>query len=285
MERIEKIIQRDCEILGVGDTHEDIMMHEKGLLKHVDYVIKRPDSRYLIHMGDWIEAIPTDDKRYQYNPESCPLPKKQADHIIDIFKPVASQMIVGLLGNHERKHHRIMNFAEYICNSLGIPYGTGMCRIVFRDPSGARLFNFLVTHGRWNFTSNAKDYEQQQANMKAMLRMKLGALRFGDCIVQMCGHAHKILISPPARQLFLNDKQTQGKATKEQGISQHYYKVDQTAAFIPHDERWYVCTGSYRKNMVDGVDDYAEGYGPVELGCVKIIVSNGEVASIEPMKL
>ena len=277
MQRIEKTIPRDCEVLFIGDTHEDIMMHEKGLIKHIDYVGKKPESRYLIHMGDWIEAIPTDDKRYMYNKESCPIPKKQADKIIELFKPVSKQIIVGLLGNHERKHHRIMDFSEYICGQLGAPYGTGMCRVIFKDTDGNRMFNWLVTHGKWVFNSHAKDYEQQQANMKAMLRMRLGALKFADCVVQACGHAHKILISPPSNPLYLNDKQG--------GISQHYLETDCTASYIPPEQRWYVCTGSYRKNMVDGVDDYAENYGPVELGCVKAIVKDGKVHNMEAMKL
>lgn len=277
MQRVEKIIPKDCEILCMGDTHEDIMMHEKGLMKHIDYVLKKPDSRYIIHVGDWIEAITTDDKRYMYNQSSIPIPQKQADKMIEIFKPVAANMIVGLLGNHERKHHRVMNFAEYICNGLGIPYGTGMCRIIFKDSEGLMLFKFLACHGQWLFTSHAKDYEQQMANMKAMLRMRLGNLRFADCVLAMCGHAHKLLVSPPANLLYLNDK---GKS-----IGQHYLETDCTASYIPPEQRWFICTGSYRKNMVDGIDDYAEGYGPVELGCIKVIVKDGKVSNCEPMKL
>jgi predicted phosphodiesterase len=281
MKRIEATIQRDSEILLISDTHDDVggMMHEKGLIKHIDYAAKKPEVRKLIHLGDWIECIPTDDKRYVYSKKSTPLPMEQADHMVNLFKPIASQFIVGLGGNHDVKYRNVANLAEYICSKdkLNIPYGTRMCRIIFNDPEGRHLFNFIVLHGAWQFTSHAKDYEQQQANMKAMLRMRLGALRFADCVVQACAHAHKLLISPPANPLYLND-------TKD-GMRQHYLETVCTDSYIPPEQRWAVCTGSYRKNMVDDVDDYAEIYGPVELGCAKVIIKDGKVYNIEPMKL
>jgi len=287
MKRIEAVIERDSEVYLMSDTHEDIMMNERGLTKHITHISKEPKYRKWIHLGDWIEAIATDDKRYQFVEvkdkngnirQQCPIPHKQAQKISDIFMPIAEQGIVGLLGNHERRHHRIINLAEYICSEkLGIPYGTGMARVILKDSNGNRLFNFLVCHGAWLFTSNAKDYEQQQANMKAMLRMRLNALRIADCALLACGHAHKLLISPPANPLYLNDS--------DQGMKQHYLETDCTASYIPPEQRWCCCTGSYRKNMVDGMDDYAETLGPVELGCIKVIIKAGKIANVVPFKV
>lgn len=287
MQRIECTIERDSEIFLMGDTHEDIMLHEKGLQKHIDHIAEEPVHRKWAHVGDWIEAIATDDKRYQLvevknkdgsTKQHCPIPHKQAQVIADRYRKIAKQGIVGLLGNHERKHHRIINLAEYICaEQLGIPYGTGMCRVIFKDPSGKRLFNFLLLHGQWQFTSNAKDYEQQQANMKAMLRMRLNALRIADCALLACGHAHKLLISGPANPLYLNDN--------VKGMKAYYLQTDYTASYIPPEQRWCVCTGSYRKNMVDGIDDYAEGYGPVELGCVRVTIKDGKLTDVDAMKI
>lgn len=278
MKRIECVIERDSEIFLMGDTHEDVMLHVKGLQRTINHIAEDPKHRRWIHMGDWIEAIATDDSRYHYIKESVPIPKKQAMVIADRFMPIREQGIVGLSGNHERRHHRIIDLAEYICEErLGIPYGTGMARIIFNDKKGKHLFNFLVCHGKWIFNSNAKDYEQQQANMKAMLRMRLNTLRIADCALLACGHAHKILISPPANPLYINDTPT--------GMKQHYLETDCTASYIPPEQRWCVCTGSYRKNMMDGIDDYAELYGPVELGCVKAIIKDGKIADVVPVKV
>lgn len=278
MQRIECTIERDSEIFLMSDTHEDVMMHEKGLQKHIDHIAEEPVHRKWVHLGDWIEAITTDDKRYQFVPGAIPIPKKQATVIADRYMKIKGQGIVGLIGNHERKHHRIINLAEYICTEkLGIPYGTGMCRVIFKDPTGKRLFNFLVLHGQWQFTSNAKDYEQQQANMKAMLRMRLNALRIADCVLLACGHAHKLLVSGPSNPLYLNDN--------VKGMKAYYLQTNCADSYIPPEQRWCVCTGSYRKNMVDGIDDYAEGYGPVELGCVRATIKDGKLTDVDTMKI
>ncbi|MFA6282310.1 MAG: hypothetical protein WCY05_07415, partial [Candidatus Omnitrophota bacterium] len=201
------------------------------------------------------------------------IPLKQAEDAVRIFKPIKKKIIAGLIGNHERKLSKFGNLVrDVICKGLSIPYGTETCRIILEN-KGRSLFNIQAMHGTKIFTSNAKDYEQREANKKAALKLYLQE-QMGDCAIQICGHAHWIGIVPPANRLYFVDS--------PDGVSQQYLKGSTSIGYIQPDQRWYACCGSARKSRLDGYDDYAQNYQPVELGFVKIIVDNGAIVRLEP---
>jgi predicted phosphodiesterase len=278
MQRIVSTIPRDCEIIALGDTHRGTVFHHvKGLTKVVEYIGADPLRRW-IHMGDWIEAIPSDDRRYDAEIVVDHTPADQAKAIAKSFKPIAPQGLGGLHGNHCMTLRRVANFAKEICEEqLGIPYGTGMCRFILKDAEGRSLFNIFACHGYWLFNSVAKDPEQELANQKAMMKMKMKKL-MGDAVIMLCGHAHKLLIAEPINQLYMTD----GVG----GVKQHYLTTPQNLlGYIPPDQRWYGCTASFRKNQIDGFTDYAEGFPPTELGCLSIMIRDGRPISITPIKV
>ena len=277
MQRIVKMIPRDCEIIDLGDTHQGtIFFHEKGLFKIIDYVAS-DKSRFWLHGGDWIEAITSDDKRYDPEIVTELTPLDQKNKIISLFENIKDKGIVGLHGNHERALRRVGPIVREICDTLNIDYGTGMCRIVFMDDQGRHLFNWFTCHGYWLFRSQAKDPEQELANKKASMKMRLKKL-MGDCVVMTCHHAHEILIAEPVSQLYLTDGQ--------EGVKQHYLTTpSDLSGYIPPDQRWFGCAGSFRKNQMDGFTDYAEGFSPAELGCLKITIRDGRPVSMEPIKV
>lgn len=278
MQRIVRDLPKSFEIIAGSCTHiGSIMCHYDGIKYAVDYVASEP-RRYFIHLGDWIEAIMTDDKRYNAPPDGSKekeqsVPMKQAKDAVELFKPIKKRIIAGLIGNHERKLSRFGNLVEtVICADLGISYGTETCRIILEN-KGRPLFNMSAMHGNKIFNSAAKDYEQRQANKKAALKLYLQE-QMGDCAIQLCGHAHWIGIVPPANRLYFVDSPT--------GVSQQYLKGSTDIGYIQPDQRWFACCGSARKSRLDGYDDYAQNYQPVELGFVKIIVDNGEIINLEP---
>ena len=121
MERIVKEIPLDCEIVLISDTHiGSKKAHITGIQRAVDFVEKKP-NRFWIHLGDWIEAITTDDKRYETETTEQPIPDLQAKEAIEIFEPIAGQGICGLLGNHERKLSRTINFVMRSRSKSRIP--------------------------------------------------------------------------------------------------------------------------------------------------------------------
>ncbi len=82
MQRINYEIPLDCEIVAMGDTHiASVMAHRSGIAKAIDY-IQADANRYWLHMGDWIEAIATDDIRYDSDTTQQPIPLKQAAEAI-----------------------------------------------------------------------------------------------------------------------------------------------------------------------------------------------------------
>jgi hypothetical protein len=265
------------DIVLAGDTHEgSVTYHKKGVDQLVDY-LKEP-HRFWVHMGDWVEAITTDDKRYAWNKTECPIPIKQAQSAVETFSPVASTCICGLIGNHELKLHRFGNLVQdIICKELNIQYGSYMAHVDIKH-AGKKLFSMHLWHGptKGSLASNAKDQEQRIANMKASLKMKLKYF-FSDCAIHACGHFHRLFVVPPTNQLYIY--------TQSGKIKQGYLDGIQTGDYIDPDRRYYCCTGSFSKLYSDDEDaiGYAEisGYPPVELGFCSVHVVEGKITGVE----
>jgi len=259
-----------------GDTHiGSVSYHEKGVGHLIDHIAS--SGCYWAHMGDWIETITADDKRYAWSKEN-PIPLLQAQEAVKTFQPIADKCFCALIGNHELKLHRFGNLVkDVICSSLSIPYGAYMAHVEVKH-EGTKLFSMQLWHGpsRGLLTSQAKDYEQAIANLKASLKMRLKYM-VSDCAIQACGHYHRLLTVPPTNQLYIYRQGTK--------IKQGYLDGIQTGAYIDPDRRWYVCTGSFSKLYPDDEDaiSYAEvsGYKPVELGYPVIHVVDKQIKSIE----
>ena len=266
------------QIVLAGDSHDgSVLTHVAGIHKLIDYV-HGGKNIYWAHMGDWIEAITTDDKRYDHDSSLDPIPLKQAHAVVKMFEPIRKKCFCGLIGNHELKLHRFGNLVQdVICKELNIPYGTytAIVRVEYR---GKFLFEMFLWHGpaRGTINSNAKDYEQRIANMKASLKMKF-KYKWSSAAIMACGHVHKLLIVPPSDQLYLH-------SGDDQGIHQDYLTGLQEGQFIDSDRRWYLCCGSFLKLFENNVIGYAEmsGYDPVELGFPIITVEGGKIVSVEP---
>jgi predicted phosphodiesterase len=280
MQRIVKEIPKNCEIVFLGDTHGgSTLTHYAGINMIVDYIASKPRC-FWVHMGDWIEAIATDDKRFNADTlKGKTIPHDQADEMIDYFMRIRKKGICGLLGNHELKLHRITNLVKYICGkkNLDIPYGTTEARIIFTH-GGKRLFNAFVTHRIKLLRSQAKDFIQAEANVKAALKQQLYK-RMGDCAVMIAGHAHQLIVIPPNPELYLVDG--------PEGLKQAYLTGDmgREGEFIDPGRRWYGCSGSTRKRYVDGIDDYSDIYAPNELGFLIMTVDGGQVVDIRKFKV
>jgi hypothetical protein len=233
--------------------------------------VKEDSRNRLFLLGDLIEAITTDDKRYTSDTQKIPIPAKQKKEAISYFSPIKKQIELVLGGNHELKLHRYGNLAEEFADAMDAPYGTRTARVIFHN-KGKRLFNAFMTHDVPIFRSNAKDFLQRQANILAAMKTSLQD-RMGDCALMVCGHPHQLLVIEPSPVLYLTDE--------EGGVKQHYLKGTMgDGGYINPDQRYYGCAGSFRKKFVDGIDDYADIYNPVELGYLVCEVRNGEIKTL-----
>lgn len=273
-----KEVPSNFELILLGDSHEGtILQHRDGLMETIDYIGSKRNV-FWCHMGDEVEAIMVDDKRYDPETVSEPVPMRQRDNVIRDFRPIRNKCLFWLWGNHPQKLYRFGNITLDICRTLGIEYGTWTTKISLKDKHGLMFKGFFCHGVRGAMRSNAKDYEQRQANLKAALKQKLKE-KAADCVLMGMGHTHLLLKVDPAPKLYMTDD---GKKVK-----QRYLTPGSNEQYIDPDRRWYVNTGSFLKTYGDEVSGYGEiaGYDPVELGYVKVKVNDRAITSVDKVVL
>lgn len=264
-----------------GDVHlGSELCHMDGFDEMVDAMHSPYDecrSNYGYHMGDAIEAIMNDDKRFyaENDRQSTPIPLRQMELAIEKERPIAPMLVVRLQGNHERKLWKFGNITEEICKELNVPYGTYSCKVTALDRSGKLMYKMYLTHGSKSITSTADDPIRRQANMRLILKRHLKN-NAADCAIMGKGHTHKLIVSEPESSLYLTDDGDE--------IKQHYTSSGQNEPYIHPDARWYVNTGSFVKLFGDGTSGYAEiaEYDPIELGFAVVKVRDRKIVSVDP---
>lgn len=284
MKLIEKILPPTHNIYLISDTHEGtILKHRKGLQKVIKKIANDPIG-YVAHLGDLIEGITVDDKRYcmmTVDTETS-TPIRQYKAVIEELEPIKDKLLVILEGNHDAKiagrYGDILR--DMVCPQLsgnkdsGELYGTYSCKVAIKDREGKLLYKMFLTHGSGSVNSTADDPLRREANMLLALKRKMSPMA-GDCIIQAMGHTHRLLVKPPMSELFLTDD--------GEDVMQEYTQVHQADKFIPKDLRWYINTGCFYKLYHMGVSGYAEraGYAPNELGYIKIRVKGGIIQGVD----
>ena len=273
MKLLTATVRDNCDISLHGDAHEGNALTSRSGLESVIAWIAAKSNRYFVNMGDELEGITTDDKRYQADTTTEPIPMRQTRAVIERYTSIRKRGLAWLGGNHNFTLHRFGNLTEHIAQELGIPYGTWSCKLLLRDGRGP-IAKLYLTHGfRGTITSNAKDFEQREANMKASLKMRL-VNKASDCIVMSMGHSHKLMVVEPAQRLILTDDGRQ--------LIQHYLGPGNGLDdYIEPDRRWYCNTGSFLRTFALEMDGYAEraGYDPVELGHVVVEIRDRAVVA------
>lgn len=280
MQILSKRLPVSHQIFIFGDTHiGSSAVHYEGINKLKREILSK-ENNYAIHLGDAIEAITVDDKRFNTETATEPIPIQQAYRFMEIFKPLKDRMLVQLAGNHELKLHRVGNITrDIICKQLGIPYGTYQSRLTILDGRGRQQYKMFLTHGFGSIGSVADDPIRRLSNHRLTLKRKLQPFS-GDCVISAMGHCHKLIVAEPEKELFLTDDGDEIKA--------HYTKPSQHEAYIDPNLRWYCCTGSFLKLYGPlGTTTYSEiaGYPPVELGYIKVIVEDRQIVSVEKVVL
>lgn len=277
MKLLKANIPQTCEIVLHGDSHEgNVACHQHGLNELIAW-IKAKRNRYFVHVGDEIEAITTNDKRFQHDTNDQPIPIQQMLAVQERYRPIANRCLVWLWGNHSAALKAFGNLTEMLCANLGVPYGTWSCKLDLWAGERRVCKMFLTHGGRGQITSNAKDFEQQQANMKASLKRRL-IHKAADCLIMACGHYHRLIVVDPAKRLILRDD--------GEKLTQSYLEQgDGSSDYIEPDSRFYACTGSFLRTFAMDVSTYSEqaGYDPVELGYVVVSIRKGAVVDVRPI--
>lgn len=112
MRCLAKTIEHDSRadvfrIVLLGDVHLGAAACDERLLQQtVDYIHNTP-ATFWIGIGDMVEAIPRQDKRYSEDVTAkwlhgkSAIIKYQRDRLTDILKPIGPRCLAYLIGNHE----------------------------------------------------------------------------------------------------------------------------------------------------------------------------------------
>lgn len=280
---IKAKLPADCQIYLTSDYHFGSLNHSRSSLQGLIDTVASEDNSYLCNLGDSIECILPNDKRFSTAAvdwqSRLVTPEAQAKAVVEAFKPIADRVLVWMMGNHEHKVVNTCNLARYMADGLGVPYGSAACKLTM-DFGNKKPIKFFLAHGSSTLRSNAKDNIQRLANMQAALKQKLERLA-GDVIGMFVGHGHQLVAVDPTveHQLYLTDN---GKELK-----QHYRAgQDQSAQYIPPESRWYGMTGSFlRLFSPPGSESVGYGelalYAPSEIGCLVAIIRGGKMVGLE----
>jgi hypothetical protein len=268
-----------------GDSQwGNIGTHEKGIDKFFDMV--HSEYRGCSHnrvawMGDTIDTIDIADKRFDFRESKMHLIRSQRDHALNRLSAIKNELIIFLNGNHEQ---RVINtygdISDEMAAWLGCVYGTRCCVPQFIGPNDRLQFRTFLHHGFGKLLSNAKDWVQSQANLKAALKQRLQHLFSGAALMAM-GHTHQLhVVSPdPSLQITTDDAGELQQVYRERDERTY---IDQAAAIVPEQYRWYVNTGSFLRTYTEGVDGYAEraGLRPVEMGFAVACIRDGRLTKV-----
>ena len=223
---------QELKLIPLGDVHLGAPTCDVDkFLGTVDY-IKRSRSRVIL-MGDLMEAASKHSVGAGWV-EQVQSPQRQLDALYNVLKPISSQILVLLDGNHEFRIRKQSGLAvsKILAKMLGVKYGGYSCFVYLR----VKKFNYVIyaQHG----SSNAW---YPHTKLTAAMR----TARHTDADVYLYGHTHELLpLSVP--------RQTLNKRSKSIKARKQYFVL--TGGFLEYH-------GSYaeRKNMY-----------PVKTGVAKI---------------
>jgi len=269
-----------------GDLHiGTVLCHRDGIQQLIEMMQSSYHSctnNYGVCVGDMIEAIMVDDKRYDIETTAEPFPLQQVKDAVKTLSPIASKLLCILKGNHEQKLWKFGDLAKEIADQLNVPYGTWTAKLTInnREKKNSKyLYKIFATHGRKSITSTADDPKRRLVNQRLILKRHL-KFKAADCVVQVKGHTHKLIVCAPEEELYLIDD---GKKVK-----QKYISSSQNAPYIHPDHRYYINSGSFYKLYgKDGISSYAEiaEYDPLELGFCILMVRDGKIQGVERIVL
>ena len=246
---------KKAELYLVGDTHYPRGRREK-FVKVLDEIKRKPNA-YMLGLGDWVEAISQNDKRY--NPEEMAEVVEKYGHAMnmideqwgmfeDDIRPIAEKgKIIGLHGgNHGASWKRRNSYNELkkICRRLDVEFLTdGMAVTNIKGSDGNTLM--LSFHGCGGGTTTGSTYNKLENYGSIVSNVDLIA----------AGHTHKLGINVSAARLKLLDGELKDKV------------------------QYHVATGSFLGNYEKGVASYSErkAYTPLPMGYIKVVFVNGVI--------
>lgn len=287
MQLITRQLPATYNLFLIGDIHIGSILHSDSGLNHAIEMVLSEKNNYVCLMGDIIEAICVDDKRF--HPETISegmlTPMAQAQYAIKHLMPIKDRVLLVLEGNHEVKLQKFGNVTrDIICSGLfgefqkAKFYGTYSSKLIAKDKKGNIMHKMFLTHGYGTLNSVADDPIRRESNKMLSLKRKL-QYKAGDVLLSALAHTHQLLVTEPTRELYLIDDGEE--------LQQKYTHAGSEDIRIPESLRWYCSTGSFLKTFHIGASSYSErfGYNPTELGFIKIEVNDKQISDVKKIML
>ncbi len=232
-------VKDKIKIIPVGDIHAGGQNTSWGKFYSFLKWAEQEEDLYIIGMGDWLDSILAEDKRYSADDKAVPILKIMAD-IERLLRPLADKgKIIGLhMGNHERKLKK-QGFGcpiEELCRRFGCKYlgYSSYVQIVAEHTNRTRNTLTIFAHHGW-FSGRKRGAKVN--NMEDVSSS-------WDADLYLFGHSHDMI------------------STKRVFITYHGQR-----------ERAFVNTGTFSKTVNGpGTTSYSEmaGYPPQKIGIVRV---------------
>lgn len=159
IKNIDITTKKPVIIVPLSDVHVGHVDHDKKLFLDTVKWIKDNDA-YTILLGDMIDAISQQDKRYE-NDSIAPefkdhldnLHYRQTEVFLEGIMPIKDRVIGVMGGNHEQKVKKMFSYdaTSVIAQKLEVPILTdpGYVIIRFKNGGSSRFYKILCSHGVW----------------------------------------------------------------------------------------------------------------------------------------
>ncbi len=254
--RITYVSGQSFHLYPLGDVHFGSANCATDLFDAVIREIRDDPDALWIGMGDMIEAIAPNDKRWQAGGiDEKVVNLASQDRIGDVYvekmgdklKPIAAKCVSYASGNHEQVFDTryYTNLSVRIMQEAGIPSDryadwAALVRLSFEEGNHRNTLRVFHSHG-WQ----AGRMDGAKVNEVSRL------MSYIDADIYLQGHSHARFVIPRSRMM----------------VNQSWTKVTEQKVYVAH-------TGSFLKTFEQDAAGYAEraGYPPVSLGIVKFFL-------------
>ncbi|MDI6788785.1 MAG: hypothetical protein QME51_10480, partial [Planctomycetota bacterium] len=221
---------------------------KRRLLDYVDWIKRNPNT-YWIGMGDMIEAINPNDKRWDerqiadyFKDRYSNTGDEQRKVLSKMLRPIKNKCLGLLQGNHEETL-RLRYFNDQhsiLCSELDTPNLGAICLLTlhfFRNKSDGSRLTFFISHGKVGGRLIG-------ATVNALSRLSQDF----DADIYMLGHSHRKFTGEESRIATKNLNNPNLRYSQQSRQGKHLYALPTE---VQYRKKLVVATGSFMAGYPD----------------------------------
>ncbi len=181
----------------IGDIHGGSMHCAEAAIERRVADIKADRNAFWVGMGDYMECILPNDKRFDIGGLAPWVVKddiveSQREWVVNLLKPIAGKCLGLITGNHEETIH--MNgegdVTRHLCKDLGVPYLSASAFINLKFERSGRMHHYRV-HA-WHGAGAAQSHGGRLMRLMSLVNDV-------EADIYLMGHLHTIMQHTPER--------------------------------------------------------------------------------------